>query len=106
MFDALISLISDTSFIQKSFIIYNSSYTIHHVVSIREIRATISFIQIHVPSDLLRDSMFDLQSSIDLNEVEISGLVGQKFDGTSVRISNMFCQSYSVLRHFISNFGI
>lgn len=78
---------------------------LHHVISMRQIQhATISFI--HVPSDLLRDSVLDLQSSIDLNEVEISGFVSQKFDGTSVRISNMFCQPYSVLGHFISNFGI
>lgn len=66
----------------------------------------VSFASIYVPGDLFGNGMLNLQPSVDLDEVEIAGLVGQKFHGTSVRVTNVLCQSYSVFCHLSPNLGI
>jgi hypothetical protein len=57
---------------------------------------------VNVPSNFLCNSVFDLQSGVDLNEVKIAILVDKELDCACIFIANQFGQADSVLSHLVS----
>jgi hypothetical protein len=53
--------------------------------------------------DLLGDWMFNLQTHVHLQEVELLMFVKQKFDCASVLIANCFCKSNCLSSHPLSS---